>query len=201
MTVISALMTRVSLPEVKDAYTIVSRHESHRGIPESSNVTESKLNATSFAANSFNNIKRGNNNNNTRGPTNIGGNRGPNLNFLCKNYGMIGHTIKRYCVTLLSVNKLIKDSKMFVGFDEDKCYIQNLKREKTLGTSSESGGLYLLGQPADQVISVLKIDLNLFKNTYVFVSEVFHRIKQAREPFPVSDHKFEKVGELVHLDL
>ncbi|GJZ23403.1 hypothetical protein Tco_0560862 [Tanacetum coccineum] len=37
------------------------------GIPESSSVTKSKLNTTSFAAKSFNNIKRGNNSNNTRG--------------------------------------------------------------------------------------------------------------------------------------
>ncbi|GKF29175.1 hypothetical protein Tco_0095517 [Tanacetum coccineum] len=29
-----------------------------------------------------------------------------------------------YCVSLLSMNKLIRDSKMFVGFDENKCYIQ-----------------------------------------------------------------------------
>ncbi|GKF48646.1 hypothetical protein Tco_0141897, partial [Tanacetum coccineum] len=28
-----------------------------------------------------------------------------------------------YCVSLLSVNKLIRDSKMFVDFDENKCYI------------------------------------------------------------------------------
>ncbi|GKE58030.1 hypothetical protein Tco_1497215 [Tanacetum coccineum] len=50
-----------------------------------------------------------------------------------------------YCVSLLSVNKLIKDSKLFVGFDEDKCYIQDLDKRITLGTGSESGGLYLFG--------------------------------------------------------
>ncbi|GJY60089.1 ribonuclease H-like domain-containing protein [Tanacetum coccineum] len=48
----------------------------------------------------------------------------------------------RYCVSLLSVNKLIRDSKMFVGFDENKCYIQDLKRERILGTGSESGHLF-----------------------------------------------------------
>ncbi|GKC65822.1 ribonuclease H-like domain-containing protein [Tanacetum coccineum] len=48
-----------------------------------------------------------------------------------------------YCVSLLSVNMLIRDSKMFVGFEENKCYIQDLKKEKVLGTGSESGGLYL----------------------------------------------------------
>nr|GEX48549.1 ribonuclease H-like domain-containing protein [Tanacetum cinerariifolium] len=38
-----------------------------------------------------------------------------------------------YCVSLLSVNKLTRDSKMYVGFDEDKFYIQDLKRDTVLG--------------------------------------------------------------------
>ncbi|GJR33561.1 ribonuclease H-like domain-containing protein [Tanacetum coccineum] len=122
-----------------------------------------------------------------------------------------------YCVSLLSVNKLIRDSKMFVGFDENKCYIQDLKREKVLGTRSESGGLNLfdmnnsncigksnvvmsfhvskllwhnrLSHPADQVLYVLKNDLSIFDNTSVPVCEVCQRAKQTREPFPLSDHK------------
>ena len=43
----------------------------------------------------------------------------------------------------MSVNKLIKDSKLKVGFDETKCYIQDLNQQRVLGTGSESGGLYL----------------------------------------------------------
>ncbi|GKB84249.1 hypothetical protein Tco_0956521 [Tanacetum coccineum] len=46
----SSLLTRELLPKVKDAYIVVSREESHRGVYDSSGVTESKLNATSFAA-------------------------------------------------------------------------------------------------------------------------------------------------------
>nr|GEZ92150.1 hypothetical protein [Tanacetum cinerariifolium] len=134
-----------------------------------------------------------------------------------------------YCVSLLYVNKLIKDSKLFVGFDEDKCNIQDLDKGITLGTGSESGGLYLfddtknkslgnvntvmafnvskdlwqnrLGHPADQVLNVLKNDLNLSKNTSVSVCETCHRAKQTREPFPLSDHTSMKPDELVHLDL
>ncbi|GJS48725.1 ribonuclease H-like domain-containing protein [Tanacetum coccineum] len=59
-----ALLTRDPLPEVKDEYTTVSKEESHRGIPESSGVSESKLNAASFVVKSFNNnrsFKRNNN--------------------------------------------------------------------------------------------------------------------------------------------
>ncbi|GJV52687.1 ribonuclease H-like domain-containing protein [Tanacetum coccineum] len=134
-----------------------------------------------------------------------------------------------YCVSLLSVNKLIRDTKMFVSFNENKCYIQDLKREKILGIGSESGGLYLfdvnksncigqsnmvmnfhvskllwqnrLGHPADQVLSVLKKDLNIYDNTYVPMCEICQRAKQTREPFPLSDNKSKTLGELVHLDL
>ncbi|GJW52763.1 putative RNA-directed DNA polymerase [Tanacetum coccineum] len=398
----TALLTRDPLPDVKDAYATVSREESHRGIPETPEAIDAKMHATSFAAKSYNQNKKGTNNNFNRnnfrgnGPNNI---RGPNPNLICKNCGFTGHTIERcyeligyppgykkpnapkqhvfkpnfnancdtkgsdkqpsacnspasftaeqmqkllnlindstsgntqanmagrvsffngnvffnvnlskfycgntkflvktitlgwiidsganqhlttstigmtnvvdisnlnitvghpngtvatishigdlrlsnnvilhdvlvvpgYCVSLLSVNKLIKDSKLFVGFDEDKCYIQDLDKGITLGTGSESGGLYLfddsknislgnvntvmafnvskdlwhnrLGHPADQVLNVLKNDLNLSKNTCVSTCETCHRAKQTREPFPLSDHKSMNPGELVHLDL
>ncbi|GJS95631.1 ribonuclease H-like domain-containing protein [Tanacetum coccineum] len=59
----------------------------------------------------------------------------------------------------------------------------------------------MLGHPADQVLNVLKIDLNLTKFTSVSAYEFCHRAKQIRDPFPLSDHKSEKLGELIHLDL
>nr|GEU39649.1 hypothetical protein [Tanacetum cinerariifolium] len=78
----SAFLTRDPLPDVKDAYNIVSRGESDRGIPESFGTFDAKLNATSFVAKTFNNNRRNlNTNNNTRGlfPNN-NNNRGPNNN-------------------------------------------------------------------------------------------------------------------------
>nr|GEW34431.1 hypothetical protein [Tanacetum cinerariifolium] len=64
----SALLTRDPLPDVKGAYNIVFRDESHRWIPESFGVSETKMNATSFVVKSFNNNRRNfNTNNNTRG--------------------------------------------------------------------------------------------------------------------------------------
>ncbi|GJW42003.1 putative RNA-directed DNA polymerase [Tanacetum coccineum] len=358
----SSLLTRDPLPEVKDAYNVVSREESHRGVLVSSSGTEYKQNATSFVAKTFNNKKKYNNNGNnfTRGfkrnfnsNSNTGkqsinansdvkmsdkpsssslssgftseqiqnllnlindkstgsvhanmagrasffnGNIWFNINFSryffsnsslsmttitlgwIIDYGAnqhltrsissmvnivdisdlkitVGHptgtlvvisyvgnlklannvvlydvlVVPGYCVSLLSVNKLIRYSKMFVGFDENKCYIQDLKRERILGTGSESGGLYLfdviksncigqsnmvmnfhvskmlwhnrLGHPADQVLFVLKVNLNMSDNTYVPVCEICQRAKQTREPFPLSDHKSKTLGELVHLDL
>ncbi|GJU46243.1 ribonuclease H-like domain-containing protein [Tanacetum coccineum] len=101
-----------------------------------------------------------------------------------------------YCVSVLSVNKLIRDSKMFVGFNEDKCYIQDLKRETILGTDSESGEL---GHPADQVLSALLNDLKISKPSYVHVCEICHRAKQTKEPLPLSNHK-SKTLELFRSD-
>ncbi|GJS71911.1 ribonuclease H-like domain-containing protein [Tanacetum coccineum] len=51
--------------------------------------------------------------------------------------------VPEYCVSLLYVHKLIKDSKLFVGFDEHKYYIQDLNMVKSVRTGNESGGLYL----------------------------------------------------------
>ncbi|GKE00536.1 hypothetical protein Tco_1388519, partial [Tanacetum coccineum] len=65
-----SLLTRDPLPEVKSAYNVVFKEESHRQVPESSGVSESKQNATSFVAKTFNNNRRqfnNSNNNFTRG--------------------------------------------------------------------------------------------------------------------------------------
>ncbi|GJX94315.1 hypothetical protein Tco_0348901 [Tanacetum coccineum] len=192
----SSLLTREILPEVKDAFVIVSREESHRGIPASLVKTE-KPQAFAF-------VSRTNDNNNKRNNENWSNNNGSNVNrgnydsLLSKNYGLKGYTIdtcfeiigyppsfKRnpnlkpfgnlnnnrtnfadtkelnltvghsngtlakithvgnlklydnvylfdvlvvpeYCISLLSVHKLIKDSKLSVSFDETTCYIQDL---------------------------------------------------------------------------
>nr|GEU38831.1 ribonuclease H-like domain-containing protein [Tanacetum cinerariifolium] len=134
-----------------------------------------------------------------------------------------------YYVSLLSVNKLIRDSNIYVGFDENKCYIQDLRKERGLGIGSETGGLYvfnmikdvyagksnmimclhvsklpwhnILGHPSDQVLSVLHDDLDIFKSSFIFVCEVCHRAKKTMDHFPLSEHKSKKLGELVHLTL
>ncbi|GJX50519.1 ribonuclease H-like domain-containing protein [Tanacetum coccineum] len=187
-----SLLTRDPLPEVKDAYNVISKEESHRGVPESSSGTESKQNATSFVAKTFNNNKKqfnNNGNNFTRG-TSSNVNIGPNPNLNCKHYGKIGHTIDR-CFKIVGFPQGFKrnfnsnsntgkqsfnanydvkmsdkpsSSSISSGFTSE--HIQkhlnlindkstgsihanmaaipmDLKREKILGTGSESGGLYL----------------------------------------------------------
>ncbi|KAI3683196.1 hypothetical protein L1987_83696 [Smallanthus sonchifolius] len=48
-----------------------------------------------------------------------------------------------YCVNLISVYKLAKDSKMIVSFDEHNCYLQDSLTKKVLATGSQCDGLYI----------------------------------------------------------
>ncbi|GJU49890.1 ribonuclease H-like domain-containing protein, partial [Tanacetum coccineum] len=119
--------------------------------------------------------------------------------------------------------------KIIVGHRNSTLATIRLEKGDNLETRSESRGLYLfdmdnnksigninmvmsfnvskdlwhirLGHLVDQVLSVLKSDLSLSKNTKVSVCETCHRVKQTREPFLLSDHKSKKLGELVHLNL
>ncbi|GJV31700.1 putative RNA-directed DNA polymerase [Tanacetum coccineum] len=139
--------------------------------------------------------------------------------------------VPEYNASLLSVHKLARDSKLCVGFDEHKCYIQDLQKKEIMEIGNESGGLYVfnvdnalncktsvdhpasicyvsknlwhqrLGHPADQVLDALKTNLLFDNNPTTSPCEVCHKAKQTREPFPLSDHKLRNVGELVHLDL
>lgn len=47
---------------------------------------------------------------------------------------------------------------------------------------------------------MLKLLLN-FEHENVMPCEVCHKAKQTREPFPLSEHKTSKLGELIHLDV
>ncbi|GJU00145.1 hypothetical protein Tco_1110483 [Tanacetum coccineum] len=78
--------------------------------------------------------------------------------------------VPKYTVSLLSVNKLIKDSKVNVCFDETKCYIQDLKKKKVLRTGRESAGLYLFD--TDCAKSAMCLD-NKFLVCYVS-KDVWH---------------------------
>ncbi|GKB67314.1 ribonuclease H-like domain-containing protein [Tanacetum coccineum] len=217
----SSFLTRDPLPKVKDVYNVVSRKESHRGVPESSRVTESKMNASFFATKPLtivtitightiercyelvgfttgfkrfsNSAKQGFNadivvkqNEKMSSRNSSPGftfeqmkkllsliNETPSARHPDGNLATISHignlkltnnvilydvhVVLGYCVSLVSVNKLIKDSKMFVCFDENKCYIEDWKREKVLGTDSETGGLYMFDMNNDCFVVYLTV--------------------------------------------
>ncbi|GKE10184.1 ribonuclease H-like domain-containing protein [Tanacetum coccineum] len=274
----SSLLSRETLPDVKDAFAIISREESHKGIASSSSGSVTKPQVSSFMAKSNSWTNNGNKKfDNDKRIGNSTNNMGPNPNLHCTNYGKVGHIVDRYfdiigyppgynknpgpnpngprtfnansvssssekgaslsftneqmmklmnlinetlsgsveanmavtlgwiidsganqhmtistlnifeiiditnsnltvgdpngtlakikyvgnlklsdkivlfdvlvvpkyCVSLLSMNKLIRYSKMFVGFTEPKCFIQDLHQNKIVGTGSESDGLYM----------------------------------------------------------
>ncbi|GKA80052.1 hypothetical protein Tco_0786648, partial [Tanacetum coccineum] len=53
----------------------------------------------------------------------------------------------KYCVSLISVHKVARDSKLVVAFDEMYSYVMNqdLRAGKILGTCKQIGGLYYFG--------------------------------------------------------
>ncbi|GJR62713.1 hypothetical protein Tco_1504875 [Tanacetum coccineum] len=111
--------------------------------------------------------------------------------------------VPEYNVILVSMNKMIMDSKFFVAFDEHKCYIQDLKPDKILGSSSETDGLYLFStcHPVEQVLSILGKKLGFSKSDHISPCDLCHKAKQTRKPFRLSDHKSIYVGDLVHYDV
>nr|GEY06892.1 ribonuclease H-like domain-containing protein [Tanacetum cinerariifolium] len=215
----SSLLTREVLLEVKDAFMILAKEESHRGIPATT-ANFNKPQAYVFAFR-VNDVKRSNSNANWHNGNTSNNNKGNYNNLLCKNCGLKGHTIEtcfkiigqppdfkrnpnlkvngtfnnnksnnadlkgnyagtnnfktstgtlsftnelnnnvilfvalvipEYCVSLLSMHKLIKDSKLSVCFNETRCLIQDLKNKKIQGTGSESAGLYLFDVDYDKV--------------------------------------------------
>ncbi|GJW85315.1 hypothetical protein Tco_0158460 [Tanacetum coccineum] len=52
--------------------------------------------------------------------------------------------VPEYCVSLMSMHKVARDSKLIIAFDELKCYIlnQDLRARKVLGTGRQFSGLY-----------------------------------------------------------
>ncbi|GJV90668.1 ribonuclease H-like domain-containing protein [Tanacetum coccineum] len=138
--------------------------------------------------------------------------------------------VPEYTVSLFSVHKLSRDNKLFVGFNEDNCYIQDLKANMTVGIGRQFNDLYLfdvdnackivsncsisscfiskilwhqrLGHPADLVLNALKSSLNLDSHsTGDHLCDTCNKAKQPREPFSLSDHKSSKISELIHLDV
>ncbi|GKC34154.1 ribonuclease H-like domain-containing protein [Tanacetum coccineum] len=109
--------------------------------------------------------------------------------------------IPEYYVTLISVHKLVKENKVIVAFDVNRCYFlnQDLNLKNVLGIGEQCEGL--LGHHADPVLNILTDSLNFNKRDNTGCCEICQRAKQTREPFPLSDHKLKFLGDLDHLDL
>nr|GEW26570.1 ribonuclease H-like domain-containing protein [Tanacetum cinerariifolium] len=118
---------------------LILREESHRGLAPCKTSAKSnpaslllKLTMNMFNVVDISTLKLSNHHS------------GANQHMTTKNVVLFNIlVILDYTVNPLSVNKVIKDSMYFMGFDESKCCIQYLKQGKIMGTGSESGGLYM----------------------------------------------------------
>ena len=95
----SGILTREILPEVKDAFVIISREESHRGIPTTSAKTD-KPQISAFVSRPNGNNANRRSSNNWFGNNSNNNNRGNYDSLLCKHCGLKGHTIER-CFELI----------------------------------------------------------------------------------------------------
>ncbi|GKG13225.1 hypothetical protein Tco_0350185, partial [Tanacetum coccineum] len=90
----SSLLSKENLPDVKDAFAIVSREESHRGIPSSSTRFVSKPQVSGFVAKTNNWSNNGNkmvdNNKKFENSSNSVNNIGPNLIYFVKTVRRLG---------------------------------------------------------------------------------------------------------------
>nr|GEV59786.1 ribonuclease H-like domain-containing protein [Tanacetum cinerariifolium] len=110
--------------------------------------------------------------------------------------------IPEYYVTLISVHKLIKENKVIVVFEENRCYFMNqdLNLKNVLRINEQCEGLYYYNDKGP-VLNVLKDSLNFDKKDNTSYCEICQRTKQTRELFLLSDHKSKNLGDLLHLDL
>nr|GEX67623.1 putative reverse transcriptase, RNA-dependent DNA polymerase, Gag-polypeptide of LTR copia-type [Tanacetum cinerariifolium] len=172
----SSLLTREVLPEVKDAFMILAKEESHRGIPATTAKSD-KPQAYVFVF-KVNDVKRSNSNANWNNGNTSNNNRGNYNSILCKKCGLKGHTIK-ICFKIIGyppgfkrnhnqkVNGTFNNNKSnnanlkgnSVGTNNLKTSAgtmsftneQDLKKETIMGTGSESVGLYLFDVDCDKV--------------------------------------------------
>nr|GEW59588.1 ribonuclease H-like domain-containing protein [Tanacetum cinerariifolium] len=110
----SSILTREILPEAKDAFLIISREESHRGIPASFVKSEKPQVSAFVSMFSDNNNKQRNIGSWSNGNNDTSGNKENYDSLLCKNCGLKGHTD-------LKKGKVLVTSSEFAGlylFDE-----------------------------------------------------------------------------------
>ncbi|GJX30973.1 ribonuclease H-like domain-containing protein [Tanacetum coccineum] len=179
MKIRSSILTREVLPDMRSTYATISSEESHRVVvdKELDNVFDI----------SHRKIKVGHPN---RIEAYIFKLRNLRLSNGLTLYDVM--VIPEYCVTLISVHKLVKENKVIVAFDENRCYFlnQDLNLKNVLGIGDQCKGLYYyngqgirsnnstlryqcllsqhdwhyrLGHPADLVLNVIKDSLPIDK--------------------------------------
>ncbi|GJV69414.1 ribonuclease H-like domain-containing protein [Tanacetum coccineum] len=83
--------------------------------------------------------------------------------------------VPEYTVNLMSVHKLARDSKLFIGFDEHKCYIQDLQLQKTPGTSIQKEGK----------ISLQHVDPNGIMARHYLINRLPTSVLKVKSPYDI----------------
>ncbi|GJX27191.1 ribonuclease H-like domain-containing protein [Tanacetum coccineum] len=185
----SALFTQTELPDVKDAFVIVCREESHRGLGSGIGVQK----PTIAKLMSLLGDKHGN-----RIHANMAAN-GISYNFGWKIDSGANQHITSSTNNMTDIIDIL-ELNITVGHPNGTTakIRKDLKKENILGTGNEAGGLYVFNT---EFLSVLKNRLSIGKTTHDMPCEVCHHAKQVREHFPLSEHKSDSLGSLIHLDL
>nr|GEX04878.1 ribonuclease H-like domain-containing protein [Tanacetum cinerariifolium] len=202
MQIRSSILSRETLPDVRSAYVTIYSEESHR-VAIGSIADEQMTTLISL-------IKDNKDGKNIQTNMTVGHPNGPEAyiskiaNLILSNgltlYDMM--VIPEYCVALISVHKLVKENKIIIAFDENRCYFlnQDLNQKNVLGIGKQCEGLYYYNDK-DHVLNVLKDSLNINKKDNTVCCEICQRAKQIRESFPLSDHKSKDVNHVNFFDI
>ncbi|GJZ48986.1 leucine-rich repeat protein [Tanacetum coccineum] len=152
----SSLLTKEVLSEVKDAFVILAREESHRGIPATTAKSD-KPQASVFVSR-VNDVKRSNSNANWNNGNTSNNNRGNYNSLLCKNCGLKGHTIER-CFEIIGYPPGFKRNpnlKVNGTFNNNKSNNADLKR-KSVETNDLKTTAGTLSFTHEQVVKLMNL--------------------------------------------
>ncbi|GJZ39120.1 ribonuclease H-like domain-containing protein [Tanacetum coccineum] len=113
--------------------------------------------------------------------------------------------VPEYCD--LHLNKIVRTSNengdlyMFDSNSPISSNCQTIGNQIAICFVSKSVWHNRLGHPSDQAVDVLQSDLKFTKDSHVSPCDIYHKAKQTRESFPLSNHKITLIGKHVHINL
>ncbi|XP_021721976.1 uncharacterized protein LOC110689497 [Chenopodium quinoa] len=147
--------------------------------------------------------------------------------YLAKNI-ILGHVlfVPKLTCNLISVSKMIDDSRCFVYFTDSLCAIQDNHSGSLIGADERIGGLYYirqiskvcavtkpeisafelwhrrLGHPSDPIVKLVPAISTSSSSKFLNKAcEVCRLAKQSRDSFPNSDSRASRIFEMIHCDL
>ncbi|GJZ45556.1 retrovirus-related pol polyprotein from transposon TNT 1-94 [Tanacetum coccineum] len=189
----SSLLTRDPIPDVKTAFSIISKEESYKG-----SSSGNKAQAFVFAAkvHNNNNYKK---NLSAKNP-NLWVNNGNNNNqrsFSSNNSSTISAKVLTSATPSLTTDQIQQLINMLNSKPQTNIHANMVDK---LENVVDLSGLNLqIDHPNGTTACIKKIDIRC--NGESAPCDICHQAKQTREPFPISDHKTTNLGDIVHLDV